>query len=109
MFDSRSKAFRWTVITAVVQQLENMKRLHVDDLEVPDFGDLDEDWQGEIESAIQDLLWSGELESVDGSIFELSHDAFMELRALYYDSRVRHGISGSHMVDFLMQFMDQSN
>lgn len=106
MFDSRSKAFRWTVITAVVQQLEDMKMLHVDDLEAPDFGDSDEDWQGEIDSAIQDLLWSGELKSVDGSTFELSHDAFMELRALYYDTRVRHGISGSHMVDFLMQVMD---
>ncbi|MDR0184255.1 hypothetical protein [Lysobacter arvi] len=109
MFESKSKAFRWAAINAIVQNLEDKRPLEIDDLEMLDVSAQEESWQEDVEQAIQDLLWSGDLESVDGSTFELSHEAFLPLRALYYDVRARHGLSGGHMVTFLMQITDQSD
>lgn len=108
MFESRSNAFRWTAINALVRHLEDKQSVEFDELLVLD-DDGGELGRGDVERAVQELLWSGDLESADGSSFELSHDSFLPLRALYYDCRVRHGVSGRDMVAFLMQITDMTD
>lgn len=96
------------VITTVVRQLEDKKPIELGELEMSGVCDTEEAWNEEVTQAIQDLLWSGDLESINGSSFMLSHDAFLPLKALYYDSKLRYGLYGMGMIDFLMKITNQS-
>lgn len=106
MFEGRSTAYRWAAINAVVNQLDDMRSLDIDDLHWAGGGEPSKGWHDELDSAIQDLLFNADLDSISGSTFELAHDAFLPLRALYYDTRVRHGTSGTTMISLLMQLTD---
>ncbi|MNB73962.1 hypothetical protein D3C81_240710 [compost metagenome] len=101
-FASESDAYRYVAISAVVSQLCSASDFDVEDMSHGASMCDELGWEEQIEKAIQSLMWSGDVVSDDGGSFKLRYDAFPTLRALYYDSKVRHGFSDNVMVEHLM-------
>ncbi len=97
------------VIALTVLQIEDDRHLDFDEIVSYACDDSlvgDSDSFGRTEEAIQSLMHSDDLENENGNRFRISRGSFNALRALYYDLGVRHGLTGSDAIDYLILLTD---
>lgn len=108
-FSDESAEYRKMVIALTVLQIED--DCHLDFNEIVSYA-CDDPLDGasdsfvRTEEAMQSLMHSDDLENENGDRFRISRGSFNALRALYYDLGVRHGLTGSDAIDYLILLTD---
>ncbi|AMV47786.1 hypothetical protein [Paraburkholderia caribensis] len=108
-FNEDADDYRRMIIGWVVSQLEGEYETSLGQLvRFAEGGNETEqiDVEERVAEYLSSLQWDGQAESTDGEKFVLQNYTCNELSALYYDVRVRHGLSGQEAIEYLWRLTD---
>lgn len=103
-FAEEPDAFRRIIVAWTVNQLEGNSDMDIDDL-IGYASDDDECDQArlldQVATVVGDLEFNNDVENINGERFRLIRNDRVNLSALYFDLRARHGLCGQDAIDYL--------